>query len=142
MIVTITFKHDQGKTAQTRIFGIPDIGVLTTLIPILDSFSDMAITLYTVTETVAISGTLDTGDYDSIEEKAHMTFRDLNLTEKRTVTAQLPAPLNAVLEEKRSGLRVVWTVGDSVATALGSATGKSLQYIKGHHRCKRLHPVV
>lgn len=73
-------------------------------------------------------GTPTAATYQSVKDKALCTFRS---SDGRIVKLSVPAPKAAIFDKQTGVRNVIGTVGNSLATALSTATGKTLTFSKG-----------
>jgi hypothetical protein len=77
----------------------------------------------------ASPGTPVNASHELVKDKALIVMRDAN---SRIVKTTIPAPKASIFPSTVKGVRIVsQTVGEDVATTLGTATGKTLTFMNG-----------
>lgn len=76
----------------------------------------------------AAPGTPTAAVHQSVKDKALCTFRS---SDGRIVKLTVPAPKAAIFDKQTGVRNVLGTIGDTLATALSTATGKTLTFMKG-----------
>ena len=140
MVGVVVFYDEVGKTAQI-IVDDDAINTIEKVVQLADVFAP-----YTAAgqQSVSLIQSQDfavtrepTADepYNTCEQKAIMTFRNMDATSPRKakMIVRMPGPSQAMLEKSPDrGLRVTTLAGNAIAIALGGVLGKDIMWKRGH----------
>jgi hypothetical protein len=127
------------KGSQASMFeltGVTDLASLTNLASALDSYTCGKILMASVTESNPVTGTEDveTGPYCLVNQKAVLTFRDMDATGTKgpSCVVRIPAPDADLLEMGENGnFVVVPAQGQAIAAIINARLGRNLEFVKG-----------
>lgn len=141
----IRFQDKGKKRAGITISDVPDLAALSSFVQSFQSFSNAKIISFGVMlNEIYANGQLQTGTFDSVEDKARFTFMDYSdINNPKAISMSLPAPDDDVLEFVNGiGRRIKNSMGDAIAMMLKTLTGKELVFSKGHFRAARTDPQI
>lgn len=141
---TIVVEDKGGKRTSVHISNCLSLAALTTFATSFDSFTNGKVVEVGVQQPTAISGTLQTGAFESVENKLLMTFKYVEDFEKRIMRMSVPAPDDDILEWVDGiGYRATKLQGDSIAAMLRTLTGiTDLAYSRGTYLSKPTQPQI
>jgi len=128
---TITAIDTADKSANFSISGVISAATLATLADGLQAYCDSALRTRDFDDISEVAGTpVHSGVESQCEAKAVMEFYNASDTKGRTM--ELPGPKdNLFILTPGKGDRVVKASGDAIATALSTATGQTITFVKG-----------
>lgn len=125
---SISFLDTHGKRVNCRVEGVTDGSKLAQLAADMQAISNASWQGYRI-ETVNSSKRVPlTGERSSCAVKAVFVFAD---ADNHIFKMSVPAPLLSIIEQTAKGEVIAVAVGQSMATKLGTATGRTLTYRSG-----------
>jgi hypothetical protein len=140
----MTVEDKGGKRTRVNISHVSGLPALGTFVSSFDSYTNGKIIDYAVIQPNEFAGTLQAGQFESVENKLSLTFKWVEDFEKRIMRLSIPAPDDDMLEWVDGiGYRAVKIQGDALAMMLRTLTGiTGLTYSRGTYLSKPTQPQI
>lgn len=126
----------KGRTSKLKVKNVDDAEAFATFLGLVKSYSRAGLFSSGVFDEQGVVTDFDTGDYDTVDQKAVCVFWDEDIG--RAVKLHLPAPKDAAMEEQIGlGIRVKSATGDTIAAGLSDALGHEISFQYGWFKSKK-----
>ena len=128
---TITWEDAKGGRTSTRIKDVASAAALQTLAGVLVGYSNAIWTNTRVDDPNGAPGTATDAQHQSVKTKCTVIMREDN---GDIAKVSIPAPIESIYTWDNGQRILAGTNGADITTAVATATGKSLTFVKARHR--------
>lgn len=128
---TITWEDAKGGRTSTRIKDVTSAAALQTLAGVLVGYSNAIWTNTRVDDPNGAPGTATDGEHRTVKTKCTIIMRDSN---GDICKVSIPAPQETIYSYDGGNRVLAGANGTTITTAVATATGKTLTFVKARHR--------